>query len=510
MNDNRKIAINTIILAIKLVITIVCGFVVSRLILQALGAEDFGLYNVVGGVVSMLALVSTSMVATSYRYIAVEIGKGEDGNPQKVYSTLMFIHFILAALLIVIGEPVGAWYIEHYLNVTNASIADAQFVFAFSLIASFFTVVAVPSNGLLIAEEKFLPISIIEILKTLLNIVIAIVLLKYCGNRLRLYAVLMALLTVGNRVAFQFYCRYKYPKIVKFRYNKNRQDYREILSFTGWMFLGTTAVIGRSQGVALVINIFFRNSINAAFGIANQIWHAAQQFTNTLRQSVTPQIMKSHGGKNSARSLTLVYVISRYTFLIMLIISVPLLLCMDTVLQLWLGADNTPPMTSMFALFLLIDGMVSGLRAGFDASIQATGKIKKNQIGYTILNLSIIPIVYILYKLGFPAYINVVVGVMISLMTNFFQASIMQEQTDFTYHDYWKRTILPSLLASAVAFIPMIGLRLIIGDKIIVVLAFAVFAAIWTSLAVFFVGMNKRERNSILEFAQNKLHKNNK
>lgn len=509
MNDNKKIAVNTIVLTIKMVITLVCSFITSRIVLEALGADNYGLYNVVGGIVGMLALISTSMVATSYRYIAVEMGKKEEGNPQKVYSTLLLIHFVLAALLIIVGEPLGAWYINTYLNITNATIGDAHFVFVFSLIATFFTIISVPCNGLMIAEEKFVAVSIIDILKHLINVVLAIVLLHYLGNRLRLYAVFMAGLSILTRIAFQLYCKKKYPQIVKFKLNRNKNDYREITSFTGWMFLGATTVIARSQGLAMVINLFFRNSINASFGIANQIWHAAQRFTNTLRQSVTPQIMKSQGGGNSTRSLSLVYAISRYTYLILLVISVPLLLIMNTILQLWLRVNNVPPLASIFATFLIIDGLVSCLRAGFDASIQASGKIKKNQIGYTIINISIIPIVFVLYKIGLPAYMNVVVGVFLSLITNIFQAYIMHEQTEFTYIDYWKKTILPSLLATCLAFIPMIGLRVIIGEKTVVVLGFAFFAALWTSMAVFLVGMSKVERNKMISFISKKLHRNN-
>lgn len=484
----------------------ICSFVISRLILQALGADNYGLYNVVGGIVSMLALISTSMVATSYRYIAVEMGKGSEGNPQKVYSTLMLIHFIMAVLLIVIGEPLGAFYIDHFLNVTNASIADAQFVFVFSLIASFFSILAVPSNGLLIAEEKFLPISIIEIARSLINVVMAIVLLHYMGDRLRLYAVLMAVLNIGNRISFQLYCIYKYPQIVKFRLNRNLNDYKEITSFTGWIFLGASAVVGRTQGVAMVINLFFRNSINAAFGIASQISHATSMFTNTIRQSVTPQIMKNQKG-NPARSLTLVYAISRYTYLIMLIICVPLLLCLNTILEIWLGVDNIPPLTAIFSFFLLIGGMLGNLGSGFDASIQASGKIRKNQIGYTIINLSIIPIVYVLYRIGLPAYMNVIVGIGLTLVTIVFQAYIMQEQTEFNYHDYWTQTIIPSLKATAIAFIPMLGLRFLISDNNYEMMGFAVISALWTCIIVYLVGMNKKERDSIMEFALKKIHK---
>lgn len=506
MNDNKTIAINTIILTIKLVITIICGFVVSRLILKALGADNYGLYNVVGGIVGMLALISTSMVATTYRYIAVERGKGSEGDPQKVYSTLILIHVVLAALLIIVGEPIGAYYIFNFLNVTNASLADAHFVFIFSLIATFFTIIAVPSNGLLIAEEKFLSISIIEIIRTLLNVAMAYFLLDYMGNRLRLYALLMAALTIGNRIAFQLYCQYKYPQIVKFKLNRNKQDYKEILSFTGWTLLGASAVIGRTQGVAMVINLFFKNSINAAFGIANQIGQAALQFTNTLRQSVTPQIMKNQES-NSVRSLNLVYSISRYTYLIMLIISVPLLLCMDTVLALWLGADDVPPLTPIFASLLLIDGMISNLRSGYDASIQATGKIKKNQIGYTIINLSIIPIVYILYRIGLPAYMNVIVAIILTIVTVIFQAFIMRELTSFAFKDYWLKTLSPSLVSTLCAFVPMAFLRIFIGDSLYVVGVFIIATIIWSFFSVLLFGINKSERMQLLSFLKDKLNR---
>ena len=508
MNDNKTIAINTIILTIKLVITILCGFIVSRLILRALGADNYGLYNVVGGIVGMLALISTSMVATTYRYIAVERGKGINGDPQKIYSTLMLIHMILAVLLIIVGEPIGAYYIFNFLNVTNASLSDAHFVFIFSLIATFFTIIAVPSNGLLIAEEKFLPISIIEIIRTLLNVAMACFLLDYAGNRLRLYALLMAVLTIGNRIAFQLYCQYKYPQIVKFKLNRHKQDYKEILSFTGWTLLGASAVIGRTQGVAMVINLFFKNSINAAFGVANQIGQATFQFTHTLRQSVTPQIMKSQEG-NSARSLNLVYAISRYTYLIMLIISVPLLLSMDTVLAFWLGADNVPPLTSIFASILIIDGMISNLRSGFDASIQATGKIKKNQIGYTVINLCIIPIVYILYKIGLPAYMNVIVATVLTVVTALFQAFIMRELTSFTFGDYWKKTLLPSLIASLCAFVPMILLRIFVSNYMCFSNAFIITTIIWSIISIFVFGITRNERIKIFSFIKVKLIRGN-
>ena len=505
MNENKKIAINTVVLTIKMVVTLICSFVVARLILQSLGADNYGLYNVVGGIVVMLALISTSMIATSYRYLAVEIGNKETGDPQKVFSTLTLIHVILAVLLLIVGLPIGAIYINHYLNVTNASLDDAHFVYIFSIIATFFSILSVPSNGLLVAEEKFLPVSIIEIARAILNVVIAFFLLKYNGNRLRMYAVLMAVINIAYPIAFLVYCRWKYADISIFKLNRNKQDYKEITSFTGWMVLGASAVVGRTQGVAMVINLFFRNSINAAFGIATQIGNAANMFTTTLRQAVSPQIMKNQEG-NSSRSLNLVYAISRYTYLIMLVICVPLLLCMDMVLRLWLGADIIPPFTEMFAVFLLISGMVSNLNSGFDASIQASGNIKKNQIGYTIINLSIIPIVYILYRIGLPVYANVIVGLVLTLVTLFFQAYIMKELTDFTYLDYWRKTVLPSMVTTIVAFLPMLIIKFLLDNQNqSLVIWFMAVSFVWSCLSVLLVGLSKNERFQIIHYIKNKV-----
>lgn len=504
MDDNITIAKNTVILTIKLVITIICGFVVSRLVLHALGADNYGLYNVVGGIVALLNIVATSMVATSYRYMAVEIGKGKSGDPRKVHSTLLLIHCTMAVLLVLIGLPIGSFYINHFLNVTSATIGDAQFVYFFSLLACFFSVIVVPDNGLLVANENFLLISIIEVLRSILNVAIATVLLYYVGNRLRVYALLMSFLNVAYSISVFVYCKYKYPDVVQFKINKDIKDYKEITSFTGWMLLGASAVVGRTQGVAMVINLFFRNSINAAFGIANQIGNATSMFTSTLRQAVNPQIMKNQE-VNAARSLNLVYAISRYTFLIMLVISVPLLLCMDTILALWLGTDNVPSMTAVFSSFLLLNGLIEGLRAGFDASIQATGDVRKNQIGYTIINISIIPIVYMLYKMGFPAYINVAVGVVLTVITLFFQAYIMRELTSFNYRDYWAKTLFPSFCSCLAAFLPMLGVRLLISNHVVAVLCFAVGSFIWTSLIVFFLGITKGERDECMAMVSRKL-----
>lgn len=504
MNDNSKIAVNTVILTIKLIISIVVSFVVSRLLLEALGVDNYGLYNVIGGIVTILNLVGTSMVATSYRYLSIEMGRGDKGDSQKIYSTLSVIHISLAVLLLVFGELIGYFYIDNYLNVTSASIDDAQFLLAFSLIGAAASVLAVPSNGLLIVKENFLTISLIEIAKSIFHLVIAIVLLKYGGNRLRLYAVLMAVCSFILPVGYYLYCKRHYACIMKFKFNKDKKDYKEIASFAGWTLLGASAVVGKRQGSAMIINQFFTNAFNAAYSVAGQVSHAATLFTSTVRQSAVPQIMKNQEG-NEGRSLSLVYSISRYTYLIMLAVSVPLIMGIDFVLKLWLG-DVIPPFTKEFVIFMLMAGMISNLGSGFDASIQATGKIRRFQVGYSIINLSLLPIIYFLYRLGAPVYLNVVVNVAINTLTLAFQVWTMMRLTKFSFGEYWKRTLVPSLLTTAVAFIPLLAGRHFIPTASFEVV-FCGLSFFWGALCAFLLGLSRKERRLLLSFLRENLSK---
>lgn len=495
--SNKRIALNTVILYVKLIISIVVSFIVSRLVLQALGASDYGLYNVVGGVVAMLNTFSASMIATSYRYMAVELGMKDKGNPNKIYNTIFVIHLFLAALLLVFGETLGVFYINHYLNIPFERLSDALFVLHLSLLTTAFAVVAVPMNGLIIAKEKFLFTSLVMIIESALKLVLILLLVNVSGNHLRIYAIIMAGLQLINPIAFYVYCRLKYYDIVFWKFNSQWNDYKDILRFTLWMFIGATAVMGQVQGSAIVINYFFGTVLNAAFGLANQVKSAVSQFTITLRQAFIPQIMKNQI-TNQDRSLNLVYLISRYSYLTMNIIVIPLLLQMKQLLVIWL--EHPPKYTEIFVDFMLISGMIANLSAGFDASIQATGKIKKNQIGYSLINLSLIPLMFFFYKMGMPPYMNVIIMVGLSLITLLFQCMIMKELTAFSISEYIKITIKPSMVSTIAAILPLVCFKqMFVTSSIIDTLSFVVLGIIWTAIAVLLFGLKREERIIILK-----------
>ena len=506
MNENnKKILYNTGVIYVKLILSAVLGLFTSRLILQALGADDYGLYAVVGGIVTFLNIIGTTMVSVSNRFIAVEIGKGEEGNPNRIFNTVLSIHIALAIGLLLVGGIFGTYYVNNYLNVLPGKTSDALFVLFVSLLTTALSIFTVPYHGLIIAREKFTFASIVELLNLLIKFFLVILLSYSDGNRLRLFAIIMAVVTIFNQVAYQSYCYIHDRNIIRWKFNKSKEEYKSVFGFTGWSLFGAVAYIGKEQGAAMIINYFFGTILNAAFGLASQINRYAMMFTKGLSQAAVPQIMKSFGSGDTNRSLNIVYVISRISTMIMLIISMPLMFCMDEILVLWL---KTPPeYTTIFSVFMLINALASMLGAGFDACIQSTGKIKKNEIWVSVIYLSILPIIYVMYKAGMPPYMNVILMPVLTLVIKVMQLFIMRDLASFSIPAYIKKTLLPSMKVMIIATIPLVVLRMVLSHSIInSVILFSV-CLIWTVVCVAFWGIRKDERERILSFVTRKIKK---
>lgn len=500
--NNKLIVKNTIYLYFKLVLSVIIGLYTSRIVLLALGASDYGIFSVVGGLVVMMNLLGTSMIATTNRFIAVEIGHGKEGNLTKVYNTLFVVHIILALFFILVGESLGMYYVNKFFNVEKTKISDAAFILNASVLASAIHILSVPSQGLIIAREKFLYTSILEIVSLTFKLCLVIWLSCSTGNRLREYALIMASYSLIQSIGYIYYCYYKEPSSVKWQINKTLSDYKPIAAFASWMLVGSIAFVGRIQGAAIIINFYFGTIINAAFGIASQINEYTMMFARNLSQATNPQIMKSGSGGDLTRSLNLVYKISKFTFLILMIIVIPLLLNIDFILKLWL--KEPPCQTNTFAMYLLINGLLSCLNSGFDASIQTTGKVRTNQIGYTIINILLLPIIWFLYKIGFSAYICGVIMILLTLVTIIFQCILLSKLTIFTVSEYISKTVKPCAFSLFAALMPLLGLSKIVSrTTIIYQFAFIVICLLWSLLCIYIFGLCKDEKLLLNESIKN-------
>lgn len=497
-SDNKRIAYNTMILYVKLALSIIIGLYTSRVVLLALGASDYGLYAVVGGIVMLMNFFGSTMLSTSYRFLAIEMGKGERGDLNRIYNTVFIIHVGLAVLLILLGESVGCWYIENYLNVDKSRIPDALFVLHWSLIAGAFSVLAVPSNGLLIARENFLFTSICEIGRMLFKLGFVIWLAHYFGNRLRVYAVIMCVFNLIVPLSNTIYCQIKERKVVKFHLNKRKQDYKEIFGYCVWNMFGAAASMGQSQGSTIIINLFFTTVMNAAYSIATQVNGYVQMLVRSLGQATVPQIMKNFSAGNQERSLKLVFMICRYTFFMMIIPAATLVISLDEVLKLWL--KNPPAYTSGFVFFMLIIPLIYTLECGFDTLIQSTGKIRTNQIGYCLILIMLLPISYLLYKHHASVYSITIVNIFLTVTIVIFHSILLSRMTEFTFTAYLHKTLIPALKVTAIVIPLSVLLKygLTIDNMILSVLLKSAIAIAVMTLTVYRLGLNKEERKKVV------------
>ena len=494
MSENRIIAKNSFILYFRLLGTMVIGLYASRIVLLELGADNFGLYAVVGGIVAMLNFLNTTMIATSNRYIAIEIGKGQQGHLNKVFNTLLVIHIFLAILLIVIIESVGVWYVKNYLNVDPSKIADALFVLHLSTTSAIAATVIIPYQGLITAYEKFTIKASVEILHSLLNLGVVMLLVFHTGSKLRAYALYVLLVQLAVGLIYFIYSRYNYHEIVKWKINREKDDYKGVSQFFGWQLVYVVGSVGTSQGGALIINLFFGTVLNAAFAVASKVYGFVFSFVKNLNQAALPQIMKSYSAGNQDRSLMLIYKLSKLTFFIMLIPSVPIMLSIDTILVLWL--KEVPPYTAVFVLLRMVHGLISCLESGFDGTIDATGKIKETKIFYSIIFLSVLPIIYFLYRLSFPPYTITIIYILAEIVFLIFQTRILVNLTEFRLADYFTKTILPVALVTLL-IMPQYFLRTVFGSSFIAFLSTSSISLVFTIATIFFFGLNRQERSII-------------
>lgn len=490
LSDNKRIAMNSAILYAKLILSTLIGLYASRLVLQALGVSDYGIYTVVGGVVAMMNFLGTTMVSVTNRYIVVEMGKGESGDCNKVFNTTLAIHIFLALLILVLGETIGVYYVENILHVPEGKTADALFVLHASIAACILNVLYVPYNGLIMAREKFLFTSCVEIARTLVKLALVIWLVTYMGNRLKAFSLIVVLFSALLPISMYLYCYVKDRQIIRWNFNRCWSDYTDIFKFTFWMMIGALASIGQSQGANMVVNLFFSTAVNAAYGIANQVNSYVMMFVKSFNQAAIPQIMKNQEN-NAERSINLVYATTRYSFFILLLPAFPLLLNMNHVLILWLG--KAPIYTSSFASLLLVCSLIRCLGAGFDAIIQATGKVKLNQIVYSVAYLAVLPAAYFLYKAGFPVDTVNVLIIIAAIIVLVFQTFYLSRITDLTIMGYVRKTLLP-VLGVTLALLPAMYLDSLLPDDNRGFLLSLCLSAVWVILTVYCVGMKKEER----------------
>lgn len=505
-SNNKRIAKNTLVLYVRMLFLMAIGLYTSRVVLQALGVEDFGIYNVVGGFVALFAVLSQSLSSAASRFLTFELGRGDRENLARVFSSTLLIHIVLALLIAIVGEVIGMWYVNTVMVVPPERMTATNWVFHFSVLAFCLNLVTVPHNAAVIAHERMSAFAYISIFEGVGKLLICFLIMASSCDRLVFYAVLMFFVQLACRGMLYYYCRRHFPEC-RLRLTYNKALLKEISGFAGWNIIGTSAAILRNQGVNVLLNLFFGPVVNAARALANQVMQAVNGFAENFFMALRPQITKSYASGNREYMMTLITQGSRLSFYMLFVVCLPILLNTDYLLHLWL--KTVPAHTTLFVQLTLLFTMVEAISMPLLTAQQATGNIRNYQIivgGLQIMNL---PLSYVILKMGGTAESVMFVAISLSALCLIVKLFLLRESIQLDVWFFVRKVLLNIVVVSLVAAIVPCLLR---GDGSKTFLSFAAFTLlclVCSVLAILYVGLKKAERQFVfskVKETRNKFH----
>lgn len=465
---NKRIARNSILLTIRMVITLLISLYTTRVVLKSLGIEDYGIYNVVCGFVSMFTFLSTSLSNGIQRFFNYEFGKNGIEGAKKVFNTALLIQFILMLIVVLSCETFGLWYLNNHMIIAPERIDAAHWVFHFSMLSFALTIMQVPFSAAIMAHEKMDYFAIVTVLDSVLKLLIAFSIIYLPGDNLFVYGLLMALISVVDFLLYSIYSKLKFKEISLGKFDGLLL--KQMLGFSGWNLFGTFSNMLREQGVNVLLNTFFGPIVNAARGVAFQVSGSLQNFVGNLTTAVRPQIVQSYAKGEITRSISLMNSISKLSTLFLVIISYPIAIEIEYILKIWLEG-NVPENTGVFMRLVLIVQIFNNLNSCLSALVHATGKLKLYQSVGSIVTLFVLPVCYLWLKLGGSATSVFVICIVFSVLMQSTALLIVKRLLTFSILTYIKEILIPIVKVFLFTFlIPLIPFYLMQESSIRLVL----------------------------------------
>lgn len=490
-SNNKRIAKNTIALYLRMLFTMGVSLYTSRVILNTLGVEDFGIYNVTGGVIAMFGFINSAMSSATQRYITFELGKGDSKRLSSIFSTSLQIHILIAFLIFVLGETIGLWFLCNKLVIPDVRMDAAMWVYQCSILSSMVSIVYVPFNADIIAHEKMSAFAYISVFEAFLKLGILYILIFSPVDKLKLYAVLLLLVQLLICGIYTQYCA-RHFKESHYKSIFNKTLFKEMTGFAGWNFFGNFASVLYNQGLNIMLNIYFGPVVNAARGIVIQVQSAVQLFVGNFQMALNPQITKTYAVGEYNQMYTLIYRSARFSFLLMYLICLPVILESNFILTLWL--KTVPDYTVVFMRLIIAITLIYTIANPCMIANQATGNVKVYQSVVGGLLLLILPISYIALILGAPAYSVFIVHFFIECVAQFSRLIMLKKLIKMPIRNFLNNVYRQILLVVVFSSIMPIFVYLQMEDGLLRFLSVGFTSVISVSLASFFLGLSKHER----------------
>lgn len=496
--DSKKIFSNSIFLFSRLLITTVVVFFSTRIILDNLGIEDYGIYNVVAGAVVLFTFVNNAMTSSTQRNLTFESVRGNLNDRMQVFNAAFRIHFIFAIISVILLETAGQYFFYKILNIPNSRLFAAQIVFQSVIFMFFVNIASVPFQAAINAYEDMDILAKIGVLDSVLKLGIAFLIGTFSSHRLEIYSILLFFSTLLVGVFYWLYCKKKYEDCLICNINVNKEVYIRLTGFASWTIFGSLASLVRKQGSVIILNIFFGPTINASYGIANQISNQMLVFSETLLKAIGPSIVKSYSSDRMDNVTVLLFTTSRYAFFLFSILAVPLYLEMGFVLKLWL--KNVPDHTLIFSQLILFNVLIDVIIGPMISAIQATGKIKSYQIFSGITYLLNIPVAYGLLKFGFSSQYVIVSNIIFTLIMGGIRLYFLKVLVGLSIWSYVTDVLL-KVIQFSLLFIPIVYVSHMFFFNGFAQLVLTFFSSIFIGLLlVYLAGSNALEREVIKNF----------
>lgn len=494
-NTNKAIFVNSLILYVRLVIITLLNLLTTRFALKELGVVDYGLYAVLGGLISFITLINTISTGTANRFIAIAIGRGDLDEVKEQFNINLTIQILIAFFIILLAFPLGDIYIYNYVNY-DGDITDAVKVFRYTVVGSVISFLGVPYTGLLMAKENFKISSIVEIFCYTLKFLFVLLLLNRFNNKLIAYAIMMAGLTALTTVMYLVYCRITYPAIVKWKFSKSLTKYKEVFLFSMWNSYGVIAYVGKNQGATILVNAFFNTIYNTALGLANTVTSFVNLFSLNITKPISPQITKCYARGNMERCEFLLTLATKCSFFLTLIIATPFFVSPEFIIGIWLG--EVPPYTIMFIQLLIIESLIESLNNGIGELVFASGKIAFYQISVNTMRLVGIIIAFFILQSGCPAYSLLYVYIVVAVCVVIIKQIALRMSVDIDVKHLIRSSYIPSISVLIVCIPIVVLINLIPLHPLFKI----VLSLISVFITLLFLGFKKDERAYLLTFVK--------
>ncbi len=502
-DSNKRIAKNTALLYLRMIVMMIISLYTSRVILKALGVVDMGIYNVVGSIVTSLSFINSSMSIAVQRFLTFEMGQKNASNINKTFNMSIHIHAIIALIIIAIACTLGYLLLDT-LNIPIERADAAKYVYHISIITCSLGIIRVPFNAAIIAYERMNVYAYLSIFDAITALLIAYLLTICSSDRLELYATLHLVSTVFTSACYTAYCYRKFKDLSP-RLIWDNKIFKKLIGFASWSTMGELSWVFTLQGVGFVLNIFFGPIVNTARGIAAQVQAAVMKFVSSFQTAVNPQITKRYAAKETESMYTLVFRSTNFSYYLILILSLPIILKMEYILDLWLG--DYPSCTPIFCRLILINCMLDTLSNLLASVVKAYGKIRNYQFIVSFMLMLNLPLSYIVLKVGAPAYTTYIIYAAISIALLCVRLLLLKKMINFPVRRFVKTVTLKLITITCIILpLPIIA-NTLLNNNLASLIAVTAISFFCTTSVIYLIGLEKNEKTYIKTFIQNKLGK---